>query len=445
MTARTRARRSGALLLSTGLLCLGGAAVPLLPKAQADAELGSGLSSFALSANAPVLQAQYDDPKNQCTFTTAGPAGCEGVVNESVAQLSNGPIGYALSSVTWPGTLAGNIGTLLATLGGSNVPPEATALNSPIRAEAHTGEKAVVTDYPPAPAPVFAHMKADAQATKVTSEAAVGGLQQPTIGSLGASVSSSVAELTGVSSARATAHSSVQDITIAGVLHIGAVASDATATTDGTTATASGHTVVSGASVAGIPVSIDEKGITVDTQNAPIPSAAIDAVNTALAGAGITVALSKPHGTPVGAGVDYQAGVLAIVWDIQPGMGASVQIGGAQVSVTSSPGYSFTPPPFGGTTGGTSGGTTGGVSVPPPLTGGTDVPPLEGGITPPTVTGPQAFSPDPAGFHGALPHGLSPWLGGLVVVGSFLTMAGLRRLPDRVLVQSASSCPNGAN
>jgi hypothetical protein len=59
------------------------------------------------------------------------------------------------------------------------------------------------------------------------------------------------------------------------------------------------------------------------------------------------------------------------------------------------------------------------------------------------VSGPQAFDPAPAGFTGAFPHGLSPWLGGLVVVGSFLTMAGLRRLPDRVLVASASSCPNG--
>jgi hypothetical protein len=439
-----RARRSGALLVSTGLLCLGGAALPLVTSAHADADPGSGLGSFALSANAPVLQARYDDPAHQCATATAGPAGCEGVVNETVAQLSNGPVGYALSSVTWPGTLAGNLGSLLITAGGSNVPPEASALNSPIRAEAHTGGKPVVTDYPPAPAPVLAHMRADAQATKVTADAALGGVQQPTIGSLGASTSRSVTELTGASAARATAHSEVQNLVIAGVLTIGAVVSDAEATTDGTTAKASGHTVISGASVAGIPVSIDENGITADTQNVPIPSAAVDAVNSAIAGAGITVALSKPHGTPVGAGVAYDAGVLAIVWDIQPGMGASIEIGGAQVSVTSSPGY--VPPSFSGsTTGGSTGGgsSTGGAIAPPPLTGGTDVPSLPGGITPPTVTGPQAFVPEPSGFRGALPHGLSPWLGGLVVVGSFLTMAGLRRLPDRVLVASSSSCPNG--
>ena len=443
MRARRNRRRSGALLLSTGLLCLGGAVVPLVT-AHADSDLGSGLGSYALSANAPVLQARFDYADQRCGAEAAGTAGCEGVLNESVAQLGNGPVAYALSSVAWPGVLPGNLGSLLITAGGGNVPPEATALNSPIRAEAHTGDKPVVTDYPPAPAPVLAHMKADAQATKVTSEAAIGGLQQPTIGSLGASTSSSTTELTGTSSAQATARSAVQDITIAGVLHIGTVSSEATATTDGTAAKASGHTVITGASVLGIPVSIDENGITVDTQKTPIPSTAIDTVNTALGNLGMKVSLSSPHGTPVGAAVDYDAGVLGLVWTIQPGMIVSVEIGGAQVSVNSSKGFSYTPPPLtGGTTGGFNSGTTGG-AVTPPLTGGTDFPPTgTSGVTPPTVSGPQAFNPSPAGLSGPFPHGLSPWLGGLVVVGSFLTMAGLRRLPDRVLVASASSCPNG--
>ena len=441
--APTLRRRTSAVLVSAGLLCLGGSALPLVT-AHADTEPGSGLGSYSLSANAPVLQARYDDAAHQCAANAAGTAGCEGVVNESVSTLSNGPIGTALSSVTWPGTLAGNLGTLLLTLGGSNVPPEAAALNSPIRAEAHTGSKSpVVTDYPPAPAPVLAHMKADAQATRVSAEAALGGLQQPTIGSLGASTSRTVTELTGVSTAKATAHSEVQNISIAGGLTIGAVVSDAEATTDGTTAKATGHTVVTGATVAGIPVSIDEDGVTVATQNAPIPSAATDAVNTALAGAGITVALSTAHGTPVGAGVAYDAGALTLVWKVQEGMALSVVIGGAQVSVTSSPAFSFDtppPPPFDG---GTTGGTTGGAAAPPPLTGGTGLPPSLGGpVQPPTLGGPQALAP--TGSKAPLYGGLSPWLGALALTGAGLVMAGLRRLPDRVLVASASSCPNGA-
>jgi hypothetical protein len=436
-----RARRSAALLVSTGLICLGTSAF-VASGATAEPEPGSGLGSFALSANAPVLQARFDYAAQRCGADPAGTAGCEGVINETVSRLSNGPVGYALSSVAWPGTLLGNLGSLLITAGGSQVPPEATALNSPIRAEAHTGRKPVVTDYPPAPAPAAAHMSADAQATKVTAQAALGGLQQPTIGSLGASSSRTVTELTGVASAKATAHSEVQDITIAGVLHLAGVESDAVATTDGSAAKASGRTVVTGASVAGIPVSIDENGITVDTQSAPLPPQAEDTVNTALSNAGISVALSKPHGTPSGGSVVYDAGVLAIVWGIQDGMTASVELGGAQVAVQATPGLGCL---FGCGPGGT-GGTTGGLAPPPAVT-----PPLGSTTTggdvapPPTLPGPgpQVAQPVPQAFAGKMPGGLSPWLGGLALVGSALVMAGLRRLPDRVLVASSSSCPNG--
>lgn len=439
-----RGRRAGAVLVAAGLLCLAGSAVPLVA-ASAEDEPGSDLGSYSLSANAPVMQVRYDDPKNQCNANPAGLAGCEGVVNESVSTLSNGPVGAALSSVAWPGTLAGNLGNLLIVASGGQLPSEATALNSPVRAEAHTGgTNPVVTDYPPAPAPPLAHMKSDAQATKVTAEAVVGGLQQSAVGSLGASTSRTVTELTGAKTAKATAHSEVQDITIADVLHLGAVVSDATATTDGTTAKASGRTVVTGATVAGVPVSIDENGITVDTQNVPLPSAATDAVNAALANAGITVVLSTPHGTPSGAGVVYDAGALAVVWKIQDGMALSAEIGGAQVSVTSSPGFDFGGPPPPSFDGDTPGGTTGGsVLPPPPLSGGTVAPPALGGTAPPpTVT--QPFVPASVAAHAPFPSGLSPWFGALAVVGSLLVMAGLRRLPDRVLVASPSSCPNGA-
>ncbi|MDP9181918.1 MAG: hypothetical protein M3P04_03970 [Actinomycetota bacterium] len=439
------ARRTGAVLLVAGMVCLAGAALPLVT-ASAEAEAGSGLGSFSLSANAPVMQVRFDDAAHQCSAQTAGTAGCEGVINETVSRLTNGPVGYALSSVTWPGTLAGNLGTLLLTLGGSQVPPQAVALNSPIRAEARTGgTNPVITDYPPAPAPTIAHMKAEALATKVTAEAALGGVQQAGVGTLGASSSRTSTVLTGPAEAKSTAHSEVQNITLGSVLNIGGVVSDATATTDGKTAKASGHTIVTGATVAGIPVSIDENGITVDAQNVPFPKAATDAVNSALAGAGITVALSEAHGTPVGPSVTYDAGALVVLWKMQEGTALSVTLGGAQVAVTAAPGlgclFNCTP---GGTTGGTTGtgvvGTTGGTSVPGTLDPGT----LPGtGVVPPTGPGPVTLEPQAQAFTGRMPHGLSPWLGALAALGSVLVMAGLRRLPDRVLVASSAACPNG--
>jgi hypothetical protein len=193
-------------------------------------------------------------------------------------------------------------------------------------------------------------------------------------------------------------------------------------------------------------VSIDQDGITVLTQNVPFPAAATAAVNTALANAGMKVSLSEPHGTPTGGSVTYDAGSLVLFWQQQPGMALSAVLGGAQVSVQASAGFGclFNCSP-GGTTGSTTGGlpvTTGGT---PPLIGTSDPGSITSGGQPPTVTppAPQVFVPQTSSFVGHLPKGLSPWLGGLAVVGSFLTMAGLRRLPDRVLVAPTSNCPNG--
>lgn len=440
-----RARRTAVLLLTTGATCLAAAALPL-ESATADGEPGSGLGSFALSANAPVMQVREDYAQQQCGAQAAGTAGCEGVVNESVSQLTNGPIGYALASVTWPGTLAGNLGTLLVVASGGSVPSQATALNSPVRAEARTGgTNPVVTDYPGNGAPTAAHMRAEALPTSVTAEATVGSAQNAVVGSTGPSTSSTSTTLTGVSTAAAQAHSQVSDVTIAGVVHLGSVTSQAVATTTGTSSKGSGSTVVTGASIAGVPVTIDEHGVTVQTQNQPLPAQATDAVNTALANAGMTIAVSRPTITSQGPNLVATAGSVVFFWNQQPGQSMTVVLGGAQVSLRSSPGFAFgayTPPPFSGGTAGSP--ATTGSAAPPPLAGAVS-PPLTGQLPPPTVGGPapSAFAPQLAASPLRLPHGLSPWLGALALLGAGLLMAGLRRLPDRVLAASPSACPLG--
>ncbi|HUR51383.1 MAG TPA: hypothetical protein VMZ11_04595 [Mycobacteriales bacterium] len=441
----TRARRSGLVLVAAGLLCLGAAAVPALAAtATADDEAGSGLGSYSLSANAPILQVREDYAAQQCSAAPAGTGGCEGVIGESVSSLTNGPVGHALASVAWPGTLVGNLGTLLITVGGGQVPPDATRLNSPVRAESHIGGKnPVITDYPPAPAPPALHMQADAGPTKVTAEAAIGGAQSLPVGSIGTGSSSTRTELTGVDSAVADAHSEVHDITIAGVVHLSGLVSDAVATTTNGVVKATGKTTVTGASVLGFPVTIDENGITVVSAKVPLPAQATDAVNAALKNAGISVSLSAPHGTPQGGNVVFDAGSLVLVWEQQPGATLSAVVGGAQVAIQSAAGFGclFNCVP-GGVTGPTPGGLTPGT---PPLPG-TPSGPLTGVAQPPSVTGgpaPQVVVPQATGYGGRLPKGLSPWLGALALAGSFLTMAGLRRLPDRVLVAPSSTCPNG--
>lgn len=451
-----RARRSAVVLVATGVACLSGAALPLVA-ATASAEPGSGLGSFSLAANAPVLQVRYADPVSNCGASDASVGACEGVLNESVATLRNGPVGHALASVGWPGTLGGNLGSLLIVAGGA--PDSATALNDPVRAENFTGRKDETVTNSQIPGTL---MTATATADKVAATSVIGAAQATPLGSLGKISSASSTTLTGVSSALAVAHSEVQDITL-GPLHISAIISDAKATTDGSKAVPSGGTTVTGASVNGVPVTIDQRGVTVQAQNVPFPSQATDAVNTALKQAGMTVAVSTPIGKPDGASVVYNAGALTIVWapppapaalppplpNSKPGV-ATLMIGGAQVAVDASQGYDFnTGVDLGGTTG--LSGTTGGslpASGTPPLATGTSTAP--GGLGTGTLPGPTVggTAPTPiittkAGSTTGLPHGLSPWLGALAVLGAALVMAGLRRLPDHVLTLPASSCPQG--
>jgi hypothetical protein len=451
-----RARRTAVTLLVAGTSCLAAGALPLVA-ATAEAEPGSGLGSFSLSANAPVMQARFDYAAQECGAQVAGTAGCEGVVNESVSQLSSGPVGYGLSSVAWPGQLAGNLGTLLIVAGSGGLPvpvplplpplppppSQVTVLNSPIRAEARTGRPSpVITDYPGHGAPSAVHMVATATATKVSTLATVGAVQSSAIGTLGTSSSSTSTTLTGPSTAESKAHSQVQDVTIGGVIHLGTITSDALATTNGTTSAVRGATVVTGASIAGVPVTIDGQGITIQSQHAPVPEAATAAVNNALKGAGITLAMSTPVTTRNGASATYSTGSLVLVWKVRDGMTVSVTLGGAQVSVASSPafvcGAVCNPPPGGGTTGGT---TTGGVVVPPTLAGNGKPGSTTGGLPPTTGQLPVVTSPAASRF--ALPHGLSPWHVVLALLGSGLLMAGFRRLPDSVLATSSTACPQG--
>jgi hypothetical protein len=471
-----RARRSATVLLVTGVTCLAGAAFPMLA-ASADGEPGSGLGSFNLSANAPVGLVREDLPSYQCSAppTLSGSAACEGVINETVSTLRNGPIGHALSGVVWPGTLGGNAGSLLVLLGSSGqlpvpiplplpvpisiplppVPDQATMLNDPIKAENSISGKEATVVNSPVPGTT---MTATATPTNVAATATIGVSQTAPVGALGTIHSQSRTTLTGPKSAEAVAHSEVTNIDIAGVIHLGAIVSDAKATTDGTHAVASGQTTIAGATIAGVPVTIDQRGVTVLTQNLPLlPSVATDLVNSTLKQAGITLAVSTASGTPDGASVNFDAGSL-IVGIKQPATLAgqalggflTIELGGANVSVTSTPGYdfgSFTPniPPYTGDTGGTA--VSPPVSGTPPPATGTSGPPVglgTGSVPPPTTAGgPVPIAAAPAAARLRLPHGLSPWLGALALLGAGLVMAGLRGLPDRVLVVPASACPQG--
>lgn len=434
------------LLVTTGAACLLAAALPALTVSAA-VEPGSGLSSFALAANAPAVQVRQVDG-SQCGGEPAATGGCEGVVPEAVSTLRNGPVGYALSSVVWPGTLAGNLGSLLILAGGEQVPEDARALNTPIRAEARSGGdgKPVVNDDTPG-----ARMVAQATDTSAAAEATLTETTTLPGATTGASSGRTTVSVTGARTAVAEARSTVKDLTVAGVVTIASVTSQARATTDGTTADASGSTVTSGVEIAGVPVTIDERGVTVAGQGAPANSIATALVNTAISNAGMTIAVSQPDRVVEGGTVSYTSGSLVFVWEQQPGVATTVILGGTRVMASATPAFAF-----GGGTGGstgtggaaTGGGTTGGPAFAPPLEGVTAPPPLTDPSTgpvapgvPPPATAPVALAPLLSGRRAPLPGGLSPGVVALGLVGAALVAAGLRRLPDRVLDAPATTCP----
>src|SRR5258708_13093100 len=133
-------RRDGALIRIGALVCALASAV--MWRASSPAHADTRFSSFGLVAGARGWRLFDEDASN---------GNQEAEVPESSAYLSYGPVGYGLSSVAWPGPLAANAGSLILVLQ-PNAPPQATALNSPVRAEARSGQNPPTTtnnDVPP--------------------------------------------------------------------------------------------------------------------------------------------------------------------------------------------------------------------------------------------------------------------------------------------------------
>ncbi len=461
MTRHARTSRALAVTGATTVLCSAvlGLGPVLTPVSAADAP-GSALGFYKVSAKAPAVQLRIAEP-SFCYSSPAGKNGCELVLPESTSRIGNGPTGSALAAVIWPGGLAADIGSLLITASNGAIPDSARMLNDPVRAEAETSsdhEKASNTSVQ------GTSMTATANSVGASSDASISQSQANPAGSFGKITGTTNVDLAEVQLTRAVAHSKVNDVALAGgVVKIDSVVSDAVATTDGKLAKASGKTVVTGMSIAGVPVRVDGNGVTAMGVS-PVPlQTAQQVVNTALANLGMKIVLGPPQQTGKGAGTDYFAGSLVIFWNppappppvpLPGGTTFTVTLGGAAVSVDADPALAaptgpdapaqppttVTPveaPPSGG-----------GTSVPPTFTGGTtQSPPLAGTELPPLIpgapAGPAPATTDPVVAASAfgLPDGVSPVAVVLGLLGSLLFMAGMRRLPDRVLSPGIAGCP----
>jgi hypothetical protein len=405
-----------------------------------------------MSAAAPGFELKVGEP-TYCFTTTAGLNGCEGVLPETTSQLQRGPIGSATAAIVWPGSLAANAGSLIITAGGAGVPPQATMLNDPIRAEARTGTPPSTVTNTSVPNVV---MKAKAEELSTAAQSSVQDLSVAAVGTIGSIKGVTDTSVTKPKLIVSKATSAVSDVTLAGVVHIDGITSTAEATSDGIKATVKGKTVVSGATIAGVPVTIDEKGITVQGSGLAL-TAATKAVNSAVAKAGLTLLVSEPQGKPAGANVVYTAGSLVAVFKPTADYLFSVTLGGANVTASAGPGFTNDFPTTGGTTGGTtgttstggttSGGTSGGGGTSGSVaTGGLSGNPTTGGTVPTSTSGgdvpaPETFNGQTAASRRPLGGGVSPWLAVVGLGGVGLMAAGMKRLPDRVLEAVPPTCP----
>ena len=431
-----RARAVG--LIAAGVAAMASAvAVPLAigpTAATADDEAGSGLGSFNLAANAPVEQVRFTDG-DKCGGAAGTTGGCEGVIPETVSMLRKGPISTALSSVAWPGVLAGNLGSIIIVSGG---PDQAKALNDPVRAEAHnSGGPPTVTNtqYP------GMTMSATAKDDIASATTEIAQSQQSQAGDFNNTTSHTQVAVTGPSTAVAEAYSHADDISLAGgVVTIGSVTSTAKGTTNGVTASATGHTVVKDMKIAGVPVTIDEHGVTVNGNNTPLNKQLTDTVNTAVSQAGMTFAFSLPSGKPDRGNIVYNAGSLVISWTT-PGGSFMAILGGATVNLAAVQGVGFS----------LNLGDTGGVTPPQsaafvpgrpgtPGTPGTVGTPAVTGAAPPPAIAPQTIAPALAATRTPLPKPMSPVYAVLGLLGVGLVVVGMRQLPDRVLEARATHC-----
>ena len=430
--------RSLATVLAGGLcLATAGVGVTTAGSASAAEEPGAGFQSISLLAQAGGERVIFT---KKATGYEDGFAEADTPFAEATMGKSTG---RALSSIAWPGSAGGNLGSLIL-LSSPDAPPETTALNSPVRAEAQRGSGApsvVNDDYP------GAVMKAEAKDDLVGADTTVSGAAIPGAGSFGNARTTSTVKLTGPTAATAEASSLITDIAFAeGAVKIGSVSSVAKGATDGLKAKSEGRTIVSDVTVGGVPVTVDEKGVHVAEQGTAL-TPATEVVKSVLTQFTIEMRVTEPLQTTKAGSTTFDSGALLVSLDGQIVM----VIGGAKVTAAASNSTPFkfsAPPPAPFNPPAPAGGGTSGDVIAPVDDPGTATGSLEGVADAPAPAVADAPAPEAAPFELAaeprsLPSGLAPGWVALALLGAGLVAAGLRRLPDQVLNAVATPCPLG--
>ena len=259
-----------------------------------------------------------------------------------MSTLAKGPIGFALSSVVWPGTLAGNLGSTIILAGGSERPARGDDAQQPgprrgahrwrrrggrLRRRtrhAHDGQARATTRSPPRRGRAERGRRGRHLRQQPQQHAHRGhrGRARRRGGAPAASATSRIA---------------------GGVVTSARCARRATATTDGTTATVDRqHRRPRGMEIAGVPVQITDKGITVQGTNAPLNATLQRPVNAAITAAGHDHRAQPAGGDRSSAAPPTTA---PAAWSSSgsrsPDQQFTVVLGGAAVSVQAEPELTF--------------------------------------------------------------------------------------------------------
>jgi hypothetical protein len=391
-------------------------------------EPGSGFSSYTLAVDSSGIHVLAD--------SIAAPLHPLVTLDAPWAQTSfqPGPLGYALGSIVWPGGTDANLGTLVQVLG---IPTNALtqALNDPVRAEAHNGEKPIVdTTYP--------GVVMSAAVGPYTSDAAAR-LATPAANKvLDVSAASTTAATRLLTAERASASGTadLEDISIGGgLIHIGSIVTQVTAATEGTTTSVHRATKVLDATVAGIPVSITRSGIEVAANKLGALAAPAEAlVGKLLQGLGLSIDIPPPTRTGKRGNLTFVTSALEVrrVSNALSSATATIDLGRVEVQADAVKSLPFSEPTAPSPPASTSATTT------TPGTDAMSLPPLGTSTAPQSDNPPVIADTQPvAASLPALTAAMSGWWVVLVLaLAGGLGFVLLRRVP--AALGGARSCPD---
>jgi len=247
---------------------------------------------------------------------------------EDSVDFETGPLGHALASVAWPGSVAGNAGSLSGELPiPSQLAPLLSKANDPVRAESFYPAGPATATYPSgAPSagtttPPVAEMTSHTDGNGAQAKAALTDVSIPGLLELQTVQGSSSADVGATADSSATG--SFQSVTLlGGLIKIGATTSSASATSDGTSGSGTATTHLGEVTVAGHTVSYGTDGIVLGPAAAgdPLSSLANSLVTQLLSTFNVKIVALPQSETRQGASEQITSGGLAVSFAVPDGL-----------------------------------------------------------------------------------------------------------------------------